>query len=57
MVVIGCLALVLFPILGLVIGALLEGPGGARIGAAIGFVLALVLGGFSTFALWKVRRR
>ncbi|MBB4617659.1 hypothetical protein GGQ96_001787 [Sphingomonas abaci] len=54
---IGCLALVIFPILGLAAGGLLDGPGGARLGAGIGFLLALALAGVGSLALWKARSR
>lgn len=57
MVMIGCLALVIFPILGLAAGGLLDGPGGARLGAGIGFLLALALAGVGSLALWKARSR
>lgn len=57
MVVIGCLALVIFPLLGLVAGGLVDGPGGARLGAGLGFALAVALAGFGAFALWTARSR
>lgn len=57
MVAIGCLALLLFPILGLIAGGLLAGRAGAEWGAAIGFVLALVLSGAMGWALAKVAQK
>lgn len=57
MIVVGCLALVIFPLVGLAIGGLVDGPGGARLGAGIGLALAMALAGFGAFALWTARRR
>ena len=50
MAVIGCLMLVVLPILGLVLGAVLGGPVAARWGAAIGLAIALIVCGFTFLA-------
>ncbi|WP_395334414.1 hypothetical protein WBP06_23330 [Novosphingobium sp. BL-8H] len=57
MVAIGCLALVVLPLLGLAFGGFLGGAAGARWGASIGFLLALTLCGVSGYALVKAARR
>lgn len=57
MVAIGCLALVVLPLMGLALGGFLGGPTGAKWGAATGFLLALGLCGISSYALLKAARR
>ncbi|WP_185928841.1 MULTISPECIES: hypothetical protein [Sphingomonadaceae] len=57
MVAIGCLALVVLPLIGLALGGFLGGPTGARWGAGSGFVLALGLCAISSYALLKAARR
>jgi hypothetical protein len=58
---IGCLLLVVLPLLGVFLGGFLGGLHGAELGAAIGFVIAAVLCGISVLALVKaaggVRKR
>lgn len=56
-VAIGCLALVVLPLMGLALGGFLGGPTGAKWGAATGFVLALGLCAVSSYALLKAARR
>jgi len=56
MIVVGCLALAVFPLIGLTIGGLADGRDGAALGAGIGFALALALCGMGSAALWKARR-
>ncbi|TCM20802.1 hypothetical protein EDF56_102465 [Novosphingobium sp. PhB165] len=56
MIAIGCLALIVLPLLGLALGGFLAGATGAKIGAAAGFVLALGLCGVSSYALVKAAR-
>ncbi|WP_181814737.1 hypothetical protein [Sphingomonas aracearum] len=57
MVVIGCLFLVILPIVGLALGGWLGGPSGARWGAGIGLGAALIVCGLSGYALARVARR
>lgn len=57
MVAIGCLALLIFPILGLIAGGLYAGCSGAEWGAAIGFALALAISGAMSWALIKAAHR
>ncbi|MFC3214802.1 hypothetical protein [Novosphingobium panipatense] len=57
MAVIGCLLLIVLPLLGLILGGLLWGTEGMRWGAGIGFVLALAVLGGSTYALVRATRR
>jgi len=57
MAVIGCLLLIILPLLGLIIGGLLAGAEGVKWGAAAGFALALVFCGAGTYALFKATRR
>lgn len=57
MIVIGCLFLVILPILGLAVGGALAGPSGARWGAGIGLAAALIVCGLSGYALAKIARR
>lgn len=56
-VAIGCLSLVVLPLLGLALGGFLGGPTGARWGAGTGFVLAVALCAVSGYALVKAARR
>ena len=57
MAVVGCSALILFPIIGLLIGLYAIGTSGAIWGAAAGFMLAAAILGFSFYALAKAGRR
>jgi hypothetical protein len=56
MIAVGCLLIVILPLLGLAIGGVLAGPEGARWGAVVGFGLALAGCGTSAYALMKVGR-
>ena len=57
MVALGCLLLVVLPLLGFMGGAFLAGPEGAWWGAGAGFVLALASCGFAGYALVQASRR
>ena len=57
MIAIGCLSLVILPIIGLVLGGLIAGPAAARWGAAIGFGIALAICGVTGYAFARMRRR
>lgn len=57
MIAIGCLALIVLPLLGLALGGFLGGPTGAKWGACIGLVLALALCGVTSYALVAAARR
>jgi hypothetical protein len=57
MIAVGCLALVVLPLLGLVLGALIAGPDGAMWGAIAGLCIALVVSGVMGWALIQVGRR
>lgn len=57
MPVIGCLLLIVLPLLGLVIGGLIGGAEGAKWGAGGAFVIALALFGGGTYAFIKGTRR
>jgi hypothetical protein len=57
MVGIGCLALLVLPLVGLTCGGLIAGPEGARWGAAIGAGIALALCGFTVYALRVISQR
>jgi hypothetical protein len=57
MVAVGCLALVVLPLIGLVLGGYLAGPPGARWGAGAGFAIALISCVASGYVLVKVARR
>jgi hypothetical protein len=57
MIAVGCLALVVLPLLGLVLGALIAGPDGATWGAIAGLCIALVVSGVMGWALVQVGRR
>jgi hypothetical protein len=56
MPVIGCLMLIVLPLLGLAIGGVLAGPQGARWGAVAGFALALIVFVGGTWAFVKGTR-
>jgi hypothetical protein len=53
MPVIGCLLLIVLPLLGLAGGGFVGGPEGAKWGAGIGFGLALLVFAGSSYALFK----
>ena len=57
MFAIGCIALIVFPLIGLVAGLMLGGPGAGLWGAGIGLILALALGGTAAMALMKASAR
>lgn len=62
MVVVGCLALLVFPILGLIAGGLIAGGliagrTGAEWGAGVGLILALALCGTTGSMLIKAARK
>lgn len=57
MVVVGCLALLIFPILGLIAGGLIAGRTGAEWGAGVGLILALALCGTTGSMLIKAARK
>lgn len=57
MVAVGCLALVVLPLIGLAIGGYLAGPQGGRWGASAGLAIAVALCAASAYALAKVARR
>lgn len=56
MVALGCLSLVIFPLIGVVLGGLLDQAHGAMIGAGIGLALAIGVCGTGVLALSKARR-
>jgi hypothetical protein len=56
MVAIGCLALLILPLVGLTCGGLAGGPEGARWGAAIGLGIAVAVCGFTVYALRAIGR-
>jgi hypothetical protein len=57
MIAIGCLLLLVLPLVGLVAGAIVAGPPGARWGAALGLTIAAVATGFSAYAMARIARR
>jgi hypothetical protein len=57
MIVAGCLALLVLPLVGLVCGGVLAGQQGAIWGALAGFAVALVLCGGSAYATFKIGQR
>lgn len=57
MIAIGCLSLIVLPIIGLALGGLLAGPVGAQWGAAIGFGVACAVTGLSGYAMVRIGRR
>ncbi|WP_199698810.1 hypothetical protein [Aurantiacibacter zhengii] len=57
MAALGCFLLLIFPILGLVIGGWLAGREGMIWGAGIGLVVALGVSGVMGYALVKARRK
>jgi hypothetical protein len=56
-IAIGCLLLVVLPILGLVLGGLFGGHNGAKWAALIGLGIAVTVCGLSGYALVEVSRR
>ncbi|WP_200913325.1 hypothetical protein [Sphingomonas sp. Leaf10] len=56
MIAIGCLLLVILPIVGLALGGLIAGPAAARWGAAIGFGIALLVCGITGRAFARMRQ-
>ena len=57
MVALGCLSLIVLPLLGLVLGGYVGGPEGARWGAAGAFALAAAICAAGGYALVKAARR
>jgi|FLYM01.1.fsa_nt_gi hypothetical protein len=57
MLAIGCLLLIILPIMGLALGGVIAGPVGARWGAGIGLATAIGLAGISVVALARLKRR
>ena len=57
MFAVGCLLLVVLPLMGLALGGLVAGPRGATIAALAGFAVALAVCGVAGFALMKAGRR
>lgn len=57
MFAIGCLFLVILPLLGLFVGGAIAGMPGATWGTGIGFAVALLLCGVPAYALAKASRR
>lgn len=57
MVAVGCLSLIVLPVIGLALGGYFAGAPGARWGAAVGLAIAVALCGASAYALIKVARR
>ena len=57
MAVIGCLLLIVLPLIGVVIGGLLDATQGAKWGAGAGFLLALLISGGGSYAFMKALRR
>lgn len=57
MVALGCVFLIVFPLIGLSLGLWLGGAAAGLWGAAIGFALALAISGVTTYALVKASRR
>ncbi len=57
MIAIGCLLLIVLPLVGLAVGGLVAGPEGALWAAFAGFGIALILAGTAAFALFKAGRR
>lgn len=57
MIAIGCLALIILPLIGLAIGGYVGGPHLAMLFAVIGFVLAIAVCAVSALALAKAGRR
>ena len=57
MVIIGCLAMIVLPLLGLFAGLFIGGLKAGMWGAGIGFAIAVALSWFSGAALVKAARR
>jgi uncharacterized membrane protein YeaQ/YmgE (transglycosylase-associated protein family) len=53
----GCLAALLLPLLGAVLGQWLDGSEGGLAGLAVGFVLGCALGGLLALAISKMRQQ
>ncbi|WP_170065881.1 hypothetical protein [Novosphingobium guangzhouense] len=53
MPVVGCLLLIVLPLLGLAAGGFLDGAEGAKWGAGVGLALALTLFGIGSYAFVK----
>lgn len=56
MIVVGCLLLVILPLVGLAVGGIVAGSEGVKWGAVVGFGLALGVCGMSAYALIKIGR-
>lgn len=57
MAAIGCLLLIILPIVSLTLGGLLAGAAGLRWGAALGFGVALLVCGVTAYGFTQMRRR
>jgi len=57
MIAIGCLLLIVLPLIGLTLGGLIAGAVGAQWGAAIGFGIACAVTGLSSYTMVRIRRR
>lgn len=57
MAALGCILLLVLPLLGLTLGGMLAGPQGMAWGAGIGLVVALVVVGVASGGLVKASRR
>jgi hypothetical protein len=57
MIAVGCLALVVLPLIGLVLGALLAGLDGGIWGALVGLAIAVAISGIMGYALIRIGRR
>jgi hypothetical protein len=56
-IAVGCLGLVVLPLIGLALGGWVDGPTGATWGAAIGMGIALAACGFTAYTLRVIGRR
>lgn len=57
MAAIGCLLLIILPIVGLTLGGLLAGTAGLRWGAVLGFSVAVLVCGVTAYGFAQMRRR
>lgn len=57
MLAIGCLLLIVLPIMGLALGGVVAGPVGARWGAGMGLAIAVGVAGISVVALARLKSR
>ncbi|HTG37661.1 hypothetical protein [Sphingomonas sp.] len=57
MIAIGCLLLIVLPMIGLTLGGLLAGLPGVKWGAAIGLAIAVGFAAFAGYGLIQIGRR